>query len=131
MPKGDVVRSMEVYRTPSPTDRPTDRPPSDAGLTLSAGRETRLREMPVRRVQEESRQDERAEGVQGWRAKQLDQLMGIGGEDLRADETTVHTILMRLHGQGRKSTVLSAPGSGSRHERRSLHRLFLGVQRRT
>lgn len=41
-------------------------------LTLfSAGRETQLREVPVRRVQEACRQDERAQGSQGRCAEQL------------------------------------------------------------
>ena len=41
-------------------------------LTLrAAGRETQLRKVPIRRVQEAGRQDERAQGGQGRRAEQL------------------------------------------------------------
>jgi len=36
---------------------------------LPLGRETQLREVPIRRVQEAGGQDERAQGGQGWRAE--------------------------------------------------------------
>lgn len=42
-------------------------------LTVSTARETHLRKVPIRRVQEASRQDERVEGSQGWREEQLDE----------------------------------------------------------
>ena len=93
--------SHEPYPT-TPRDRPAD-------WTNPAGRETQLREVPIRRVQEARRQDERAEGSQGRCSQQLRRERGSSGHKWarKASPCTYPGMAMEAGSSRRKYTAPS------------------------